>query len=87
MVKVHAYTDYLLNLLGASAVILGMASSACRPALVPIPQPERVYQVAWGRVLCAEMHVARCGVNLSKCADTYEYRCLQNVRYEGEQIR
>ena len=44
---------------------------------------ERIYQVSFGSVLCSDMQVEPCGVMLSKCADTFTYRCLQNVRYES----
>lgn len=77
-------TGRTFNIFATLAVTFSMSRCAPTPTKTV---PERVYQVPFGRVLCGEMQVVRCGVHLSKCADTYEYRCLQNVRYEGELVR
>lgn len=45
-------------------------------------EPERIYQIVYGKVLCAGHKVDYCGVSLYDCADARTYECLQNVFYE-----
>lgn len=49
------------------------------------PQPERVYSVRYGTVLCGNMEVEPCGVRLWNCHDERVYVCLHDVRYGGGQ--
>jgi hypothetical protein len=44
-----------------------------------IDTDEKVYQIVYGKVLCAHAEETRCGLTLKNCADGREYRCMQNV--------
>lgn len=47
----------------------------------PVNQ-ETIYELPFGRVLCAERTITDCGVTLRKCHDARIYTCMHNVRFE-----
>lgn len=56
-----------------------------RLAKQPPDETERVYQISYGRTVCAKMERTACGIRLSNCTDARVYECMTNVFFEDDE--
>lgn len=72
----------------ATSTIFSMIAIGCFGLLIakaylyvlsPPVTDEKVYQIVYGKVLCAYAQETQCGLTLKNCADGREYQCMQNV--------
>lgn len=69
----------VLFAVGAMSPLLIFAYGDAQP-----PQLDyKVYHISHGTAYCGQAWADKCGYNLSHCTDEHEYRCLQNVMWDG----
>lgn len=56
------------------------------PEMVTVYKVDFTYQGRVSTLVCNEIEREACGYTLTGCGDTYEYRCITNLRYQETKV-
>lgn len=74
---------FMLCMLACIVGLFTIAFAADYRSNHPKPTDYKVYHIPHGTAYCGQAWADKCGFNLSHCTDEHEYRCLQNVMWDG----